>query len=62
MFLVMFLMIGALFIISEKNVNIKTSDGIKHFVSYYFSWMGHTFKNIGTATGYVVKLDWLKVS
>jgi len=55
-------MIGALFIISEKNVNIKTSDGIKHFVSYYFSWMGHTFKNIGTATGYVVKLDWLKVS
>jgi len=59
MFLVMFLMIGALFVVSEKNINLKNEEGLKSFATGYFSWIGQTIKNIGTGTGYIIKLDWL---
>ena len=55
----MLLVIAALFIVSERNVNLKTSEGRLELGKVYVGWMSQVLINARTVSGYVIKLDWL---
>ena len=57
--IVMFLLLGAFFIISQNNLALKNTENIDNFVSMYARWMTRIFDNGNSAVGYVVKMDWL---
>lgn len=59
MFIVIFFMIGALFIISENNLALKDSGSFNKFVSLYSGWLAKVFENTKSTTGYIVRMDWL---
>ena len=59
MFIVMFLLIGAFFIIGENKLAIKTEGNFNKFTTAYSVWLGDLFGNVKNVSGYVVKLDWL---
>ena len=59
MLIVMFLFIGAFFIISQNNLSLNTHENINKFVSDYTGWLGNLFENAGALTGYVIKMKWL---
>ncbi len=58
-FIVMFLLIGAFFIISENKLALRDSENREKFADLYVSWTNRIFDNSKTMGGYVVKLDWL---
>jgi len=55
----MFLIIGALFIISEKNLQMNNAENRGEFFKEYFSWFGSISDNSKSVVGYVTKLEWL---
>lgn len=57
--MVMFLCIGAFFIISQNNLSLGSSENVDRFISMYEAWIGKTFENMGSLTANVIKLDWL---
>ena len=57
--IVMFLLIGAFFIISQENLALNSSENIGEFAQSYASWLGKIVDNTGDLTGYVLKLEWL---
>ncbi len=59
MLIIMFLLIGAFFIISEKNLALKNYDSRVSFGNLYLSWVNQIIDNSKVLTGYIVKLDWL---
>ena len=59
MLIVMFFIIGALFIISENKIDMREEAGQGKFISIYISWLGQIFDNTKATIGYVVKMDWL---
>jgi len=58
-FIVMFLLIGAFFIISNGNLHLANSEQRGQFMAGYYDWFVKIFGNTKTVTGYVVNLDWL---
>jgi len=62
MIIVMFLCIGAFFIISQNNLALNKSENADLFLSTYKGWLSKTFDNLGTLTGQVVKMEWLPPS
>lgn len=59
MLIIIFLMIGALFIISENNINLREKSARNDFKVLYLSWFNQLFGNTKNIIGYVVKFDWL---
>ena len=59
MFLIMFLLIGAFFIISNENIKLNSSKNIGEFFSLYGGWVDNLAGNGKTVLGYVVKMEWL---
>lgn len=59
MFIIMFLCVGAFFIISQNNLALTKEKNIEEFASLYKSWIGETLENIGSLTGHVIKMEWL---
>jgi len=59
MLIVMFLFLGALFIISNNNLYLKESENLVIFKSLYHNWLSHVYDNSLKLTGHVVNLDWL---
>jgi len=59
MFIVMFLFIGAFFIISNENIKLNTKENIATFFSLYGKWVDGLVINGKTVFGYVVKMEWL---
>jgi hypothetical protein len=59
LFVVIFLLLGAFFIIGENNLSLKNSDARMELGRLYFSWIRHVFDNSRVLVGYVVKLNWL---
>jgi len=59
MFIVIFFLIGACFIISENNLHLSDESEFKEFNVLYLSWLGNIFGNLQETTGYLVKFDWL---
>jgi len=59
MFLAMFFLLGAFFIISNENLHIGKSDELKVFGEHYYAWFSGLFDNFKSITGYVVESKWL---
>jgi hypothetical protein len=59
MFIVLFLLIGAFFIISNENLRINSQENFDKFTEFYGSWIEKLVRNSGTVAGYLVKMEWL---
>jgi hypothetical protein len=57
--IVMILLIGAFFIISNNNIHMLKQGSLSSFISNYIEWVGKIFDNGVQLTGYVAKLDWM---
>jgi len=56
---VMFLCIGAFFIISQENLRLNTSENVDKVISLYRVWLSSSLENVGSLVGNVVKMEWL---
>ena len=59
MFLVMFLLIGAFFIVSNENIKLDSQENASEFFQLYGQWIDSLVGNGKTVLGYVVKMEWL---
>ena len=59
MLILMFFIVGALFIISEKNLALKSNEDLTEFKSLYVGWLSGIFENVKSVSGSVIKMDWL---
>jgi len=59
MFFILFLLIGAFFIISNEKIQLDNKENIDLFFHQYFQWLNGLLKNSKTVVGYVVKMEWL---
>lgn len=59
LFLMIFLLIGAFFIISNNNLHLGKQAEMNKFTSLYYSWLGSLFDNAKSLTAYAVKSEWL---
>jgi hypothetical protein len=59
LFVVMLLLVGAFFIISENNLALNNSENVDKFYDLYLDWVGKIVGNSMELAGYVIKLDWL---
>jgi len=59
MLVLIFFVLSALFIVSEKKLSLGNSLDKELFSKYYYSWMNKTFENSKGVAGFVVKMDWL---
>lgn len=59
MIVVIFLLIGAFFIISQNNLSMLEKENTLKFLSFYKSWLITTIGNAGSLTGHIIKLEWL---
>ena len=59
MFLVMFLMLGGFFIISNENLMLNQEEGVKTFLDSYGGWIDDLTSNGQGVIGHVVKMEWL---
>ena len=57
--LLMFLILGALFIISNQNLALKDEENFNKFADGYYIWLNSLFENGKTITSYVVNSNWL---
>ena len=57
--LLMFLVIGALLIISNNNLALYKDENIHEFKVLYIDWLDNVYKNAQTITGNLVKMRWL---
>ena len=58
-FLMVFLLIGAFFIISNENIKLNSSQNISLFFSEYGKWIDQLVNNSKSLAGYIVKSEWL---
>jgi len=61
LFIILFLVLGALFIISNENLRLREKQGMKEFSGLYYSWLSQLFSNFKGISGYFVKFEWLPV-
>ena len=59
MFIILFLLIGAFFIISNENLRINSRENVGEFVGLYGGWLDKLVRNSGTVVGYVIRMEWL---
>mgnify|MGYP000552706382 CR=1 FL=1 len=59
MILAIFLLLGAFFIITNENINLKNPNEINNFAKLYYSWFIKLGGNAKTLTSYVAKLEWM---
>lgn len=58
-FLLMFLVIGALLIISNNNLALYRDENVVKFRGLYIDWLDGVYSNVLGITGNVIKLRWL---
>jgi hypothetical protein len=58
-FVMMFFLVGAFFIISENNLALGHEGNFSKFSSLYTSWLSQVFGNTFSLSGYIVKMEWL---
>ena len=59
MFIILFLLIGAFFIISNQNLKLGEKQNIQTFLTLYSEWFDQLITNSKTASGYAIKMKWL---
>ncbi|MEK6918500.1 MAG: hypothetical protein AABW73_00505 [Nanoarchaeota archaeon] len=57
--IIVFLLVGVFFIISEKGLNVASSSDLKILKSDYSSWLLTTAKNSAFFVGQAIKMEWL---
>jgi len=55
---IMFFIVGGLFIISNNNLEMYKKENVLTFRDFYFDWINQLFVNAQEITGAIVKLDW----
>lgn len=58
-FVVLFLLMGAFFIISNNNLALAEGDNAVIFLKTYSSWGSDTIINLATTGSYLLNLDWM---
>tara|TARA_Y100000034_G_C6907733_1_gene421769 strand:- start:1326 stop:1544 length:219 start_codon:yes stop_codon:yes gene_type:complete len=58
-FIVVFLLIGAFFIISNQEIRLNNSENVGLFFKEYGAWFDSLIGNGKIVAGYVVKMGWL---
>ena len=58
-FIIVFLLIGAFFIISNNNIYMGSSGAFGKFMNIYYGWFFQLAKNVGSVTGYVIDVNWM---
>lgn len=46
-------------VISGKDINLKSFDGIVATTKLYFTWLKHAFGNVRGLTGQAIGMDWV---
>ena len=59
MFIILFLLVGGFFIISNENIRLDSQENVDLFLDLYTDWLGGLVDNSGVILGYVVKMEWL---
>lgn len=59
MFIILFLLIGAFFIISNENIRLNNEENINLFFNLYGYWIDRLIDNTQNMGGYVIKMEWL---
>ena len=59
LFVLKFFLLGAFFIISNHNLALSVPEHRGEFVSDYKAWLLEITNNVVSATGNIVKLEWL---
>tara|TARA_Y100000310_G_scaffold288212_1_gene313656 strand:+ start:3203 stop:3424 length:222 start_codon:yes stop_codon:yes gene_type:complete len=59
LFIVLFLFIGAFFIISNQEIALNSSENVSLFFNEYGEWIDSLFGNGKVVVGYVAKMEWL---
>ncbi len=59
LFILIFLLFGAFFIISENNLRLNSGDNLQEFFKLYISWIEGLIENTSSITGNVIKTQWL---
>lgn len=59
MVLIMLLLLGAFFIVSNGNLHLSRGDEFMKFGNAYYSWLGGLAGNGVSVVGYAVKAEWL---
>ena len=59
MFVILFFLIGAFFIISNENIKMNSSENVDAFFDKYVAWMDDLADNGKLVIGFVVKSEWL---
>ena len=54
-----FLLLGAFFIVSNNSLHLNNKVELHKLGSAYYSWLGSLFGNFKSLTSYVVKSSWL---
>lgn len=57
-----FLLLSALFIVSNNNLYLLKDADMALFYSSYINWLGGALRNVGSITGHAVNLRWLPSS
>ena len=57
--LLIFLILGALFIIGNENLALKDRENFDKFTDLYYDWLSTLFENGKTITGYIIDSEWL---
>ena len=58
-FLVKFLFIGMLFIVSTENLYMKNAGDRTIFFNHFYSWVSELSSHISQITSYVINSEWL---
>ncbi|MBU3907311.1 MAG: hypothetical protein KKA64_03615 [Nanoarchaeota archaeon] len=56
--IMMFFVIGALFVISNNNLAMSKQENIVKFTELYLGWVDNFSVNLKQVTGNVVRLEW----
>ncbi len=59
MFVLMFVIICALLIISNNDLEMYKHENIENFSKLYIQWGDQVYLNAQILTGEIIKLDWL---
>jgi hypothetical protein len=57
--LLIFLFLGAFFIVSNENIKINKNQEFDRFLKFYSSWLSSLLSNAKTITGYAIRSNWL---
>lgn len=58
-FILVFLLLGAFFIISNNDLHLSEKSELDEFARLYYSWLGDIFSNAKSLTGYITKAEWM---